>query len=112
MRYSNAAIPDRPFNVSPTGPELEQQRAFATKVNYGFEKVERLQGNIGYVDIRGFMPPEIGGETAAAAAELAGEGTPIDDHRASARYRSAMLEQALLKFWAQHAPAPDPEVSR
>ncbi|HEX6086042.1 MAG TPA: S41 family peptidase [Thermoanaerobaculia bacterium] len=67
MRYSNAAIPDRPFNVSPTGPELEQQRAFATKVNYGFEKVERLQGNIGYVDIRGFMPPEIGGETAAAA---------------------------------------------
>ncbi|MEX5299816.1 FAD binding domain-containing protein [Kocuria sp. CPCC 205292] len=47
----------------------------------------------------------------AAAAALAGEGTPIDDHRASARYRSAMLEQALLKFWAQHAPA-DPEVSR
>ena len=43
---------------------------------------------------------------------LAGEGTPIDDHRASARYRSAMLEQALLKFWAQHAPAPDLEVSR
>ena len=48
----------------------------------------------------------------AAAAALAGEGTPIDDHRASARYRSAMLEQALLKFWAQHAPAPDLEVSR
>ncbi|KLU11463.1 xanthine dehydrogenase small subunit [Kocuria sp. SM24M-10] len=48
----------------------------------------------------------------AAAAALAGEGTPIDDHRASARYRSAMLEQALLKFWAQHAPAPDLEESR
>ena len=48
----------------------------------------------------------------AAAAELAGEGTPIDDHRASARYRSAMLEQALLKFWTQHASAPDMEVSR
>ncbi len=48
----------------------------------------------------------------AAAAALAGEGTPIDDHRASARYRSAMLEQALLKFWAQNTPAADLEVSR
>ncbi|ALU38483.1 xanthine dehydrogenase small subunit [Kocuria flava] len=49
---------------------------------------------------------------AAAAATMAGEGTPIDDMRASARYRSAMLEQALLKFWAQTQPAPVPEVSR
>lgn len=35
----------------------------------------------------------------AAAAVLAGEGTPIDDHRASARYRAAMLEQSLLRFY-------------
>jgi xanthine dehydrogenase small subunit len=34
----------------------------------------------------------------AAAAVLKAEGTPIDDHRASAAYRTAMLEQALLKF--------------
>ena len=31
---------------------------------------------------------------------LAGEGTPIDDHRASAAYRTAMLGQALLKLYA------------
>jgi xanthine dehydrogenase small subunit len=37
-----------------------------------------------------------------AAEVLAGEGTPIDDHRASASYRSAMLEQSLLKLHAQH----------
>ncbi|MFI7495773.1 xanthine dehydrogenase small subunit [Kocuria sp. M4R2S49] len=48
---------------------------------------------------------------AAAAATMAGEGTPIDDLRASARYRSAMLEQALLKFWAQTPVDPGPEVS-
>ncbi|MEX5271632.1 xanthine dehydrogenase small subunit [Kocuria sabuli] len=48
----------------------------------------------------------------AAAAVLAGEGTPIDDLRASARYRSAMLEQSLLKFWARTPSAPVPEVSR
>ncbi|MCK0111052.1 FAD binding domain-containing protein [Ornithinimicrobium sp. F0845] len=40
--------------------------------------------------------------TVARAAEvLAAEGTPLDDHRASARYRSAMLGQALLRFHAE-----------
>lgn len=43
-------------------------------------------------------------ETArSAAAVMAGEGTPMDDHRASSRYRSAMLEQSLLRFFAQTA---------
>lgn len=38
-------------------------------------------------------------ETVAHAATVLGqEGTPMDDHRASARYRSAMLEQSLLRF--------------
>ena len=39
-------------------------------------------------------------ETVAAAARvLAGEGTPLDDQRASAAYRSAMLGQALPRLW-------------
>ena len=33
----------------------------------------------------------------AAAAVLRAEGTPMDDHRASAAYRSAMLGNALLQ---------------
>ena len=37
----------------------------------------------------------------AAAAVLQAEGTPLDDHRASARYRSAMLGQSLLKLHAE-----------
>jgi xanthine dehydrogenase small subunit len=39
-----------------------------------------------------------------AAAVLREEGTPIDDHRASAAYRVAMLEQSLLKFHAEVRP--------
>jgi xanthine dehydrogenase small subunit len=35
---------------------------------------------------------------ARAAETLATEGTPLDDHRASAAYRAAMLGQSLLKF--------------
>ena len=41
-------------------------------------------------------------ETVEAAAEvLATEGTPIDDQRASAAYRSAMLGNALRAWWAE-----------
>ena len=36
-----------------------------------------------------------------AAEVMAGEGTPLDDHRASAAYRAAMLGQALVKLHAQ-----------
>ena len=38
---------------------------------------------------------------AAAAGELARAGTPMSDHRASASYRTAMLRNSLLKFYAQ-----------
>ena len=36
-----------------------------------------------------------------AARVLAAEGTPMDDHRASAAYRSAMLGQSLRKLFAE-----------
>jgi xanthine dehydrogenase small subunit len=39
---------------------------------------------------------------AAAAGELARTGTPMSDHRASDRYRTAMLRTSLLKFYAEN----------
>ena len=42
---------------------------------------------------------------AAAARVLGSEGTPIDDQRASAAYRSAMLEQSLLKLFFEQGVA-------
>ncbi len=38
--------------------------------NYGFARVERLPGNVGYLDLRGFADPAIGGEAAVAAMNL------------------------------------------
>ena len=41
-------------------------------------------------------------ETVHGAAEtLAAEGTPMDDHRASAKYRTAMLRSSLERFYAE-----------
>lgn len=49
---------------------------------------------------------------ARAAVTMSTEGTPLDDHRASARYRTAMLEQALPRFLATSRTARMPEVTR
>lgn len=38
--------------------------------NWGFHKVERLAGNVGYLDLRGFLPAELAGETAVAAMQF------------------------------------------
>jgi xanthine dehydrogenase small subunit len=45
-----------------------------------------------------------------AAEVMRGEGTPIDDHRASAAYRAATLGTALHKLYAEHATPEVQEV--
>ncbi|HEY69211.1 MAG TPA: S41 family peptidase [Anaerolineae bacterium] len=40
------------------------------KKNFGFERVERLKGNIGYIDLRYLHPSEHAGETAVAAMQF------------------------------------------
>ncbi len=47
-------------------------------------------------------------ETAHAASRvLAGEGTPLDDHRASAAYRRAMLATSLVRFQRDNPAAEE-----
>jgi hypothetical protein len=45
----------------------DEQRLQARLNNYGFHKVERMAGNVGYVDIRYFHRPIWGGDIAVAA---------------------------------------------
>lgn len=54
----------------PSPEEMEERRLAMLELNYGFERVERLAGNIGYLDIRGFFYPEYAGDRAAAAMAL------------------------------------------
>jgi hypothetical protein len=66
--YSAQPLPVREEGQrTPSGDERAQMEQFARKLNFGFERVERLQGNIGYLDVRGFMPAELSGDTVAAA---------------------------------------------
>lgn len=45
----------------------EMNRLLSAKRNYGFEKIERLSGNIGYLDLRGFEDPSAARDTVTAA---------------------------------------------
>ena len=42
-----------------------------------------------------------------AASVLGSEGSPMSDHRASAEYRSLMLNTALLKLYRTHPRIPE-----
>lgn len=44
-----------------------EEKVGMQKHNFGFAKIEILPGNIGYLDLRGFVPAEYAGATAVAA---------------------------------------------
>lgn len=53
VRYSFEPLPE--FDYEHPNPALrEQARRFGARVNYGFERVERLAGNVGYLELRSF----------------------------------------------------------
>src|SRR6185436_3361622 len=67
VRYSNEVIPERGPRREPTAEEREQRKRDLTWMNHGFGKVERLPGNIGYLEFFNFMDEELGADTVAAA---------------------------------------------
>lgn len=54
VRHSARILPQSPGGDGPSPEEREQARAFGRRVNFGFERVERLDGNVGYLELRSF----------------------------------------------------------
>src|SRR5678815_1567371 len=67
VRYSHQSIPERGQRREPTAEEREGRKRALTWMNHGFGKVERLPGNIGYLEFFNFADEELGAETVAAA---------------------------------------------
>ncbi len=67
VRYSHKAIPERGQRREPTAEEREERKRDLTWTNHGFSKVERLKGNLGYLEFLNFMDEELGADTVAAA---------------------------------------------
>ena len=67
VRYSHQSIPERGPRREPTADEIQQRRRELTWLNHGFGKVERLRGNLGYLEFFNFQDEELGADTVAAA---------------------------------------------
>jgi C-terminal processing protease CtpA/Prc len=82
VRYSYEPIPQRDQREA-TPEDEARARAFGRQVNFGFERVERLAGNVGYLELRsfGFDADWIGDAAAAAFDFLANTDALIIDIR-------------------------------
>jgi hypothetical protein len=51
--------PNEAPDAVPTAQEMAQQRTEAAEIAWGVEKIDRLPGNVAYVELRGFGPTEL-----------------------------------------------------
>ena len=65
--FSPVAMPAPPENREPTPESRKRYREQMRRVNCGFQKVELLPGNVGYLRFNMFAQPEVCGPTATAA---------------------------------------------
>jgi retinol-binding protein 3 len=70
VNFSPKKLPDGPPGANPDA--AVQRRKQMERINCGFEKVERLEGNVGYLKFNMFADPEICGPTAIAAMNFLG----------------------------------------
>jgi len=98
--YSEKPLPPRP--PEPTPEQIREWDLQILLANGGFHRVERLKGNVGYLDLKGFAPAEVAGETAAAAmAFLAGTEALIIDLRANEGGNPSMVA-LLCSYFLRH----------
>ena len=68
VRYSHEPLPDRPPDAAPTPEEVKRFNRLQSVRNYGFERAERLPGNVGYLQIKSFEDDSPEARTAASSA--------------------------------------------
>jgi C-terminal processing protease CtpA/Prc len=67
VRYSAEILPQREDRRMPSPEEIAQMNMAIRYRNAGFEKVERLAGNVGYISFSNFMPTQAAARPIEAA---------------------------------------------
>ncbi len=62
-----ARVPTMPADGKPSAEMLKRRQKMTRQMNAGFVKLERLPGNIGLIELRGFADAKEGAETVASA---------------------------------------------
>jgi hypothetical protein len=70
--YRHEPYPEQAAGSRPPEAEMERMRELARRTNYGFERAERLPGNVGYLDLRQFSGAPEAQPTAIAAMNFLG----------------------------------------
>jgi len=100
-----AVSPLRPRRAEQAPDPAQQEREdldAARRTNYGFQKVEILDGNIGYLELNGFIPLALGRDTAAGAmAFLANVDALIVDLRRNGGGDPTMIQFLTSYFLAE-----------
>ncbi len=70
LHFSPAPLPHLEPETAPDPEELDRQYQASRRRNFDLNKIERLGGNIGYIQLFSFEPPEFAGDALAAAMTL------------------------------------------
>jgi hypothetical protein len=96
-QFHEDAAPD----AVPSAQEMENRRVEVLRLAYGVEKVQRLPGNVGYLELRGFGPTEwVGPAYNAAMLLLAGTDALILDLRRNGGGDPGSVTELMSHFFA------------
>ncbi len=99
--YSAEALPATSAPAGAQSPPTARLR----RANYGFEKVEHLAGNVGYLKFNAFADPGLAGNRVASAMSwLADTDTLIVDLRDNGGGEPGMVQLVASYFFAGGAP--------
>jgi hypothetical protein len=98
--------PDATFDATPGGPpsahQLARMKEEVVRDGFGIARVERLPGNVGYLDLRGFGPTEMVGDAyTSAVALLAGTDALILDLRRNGGGEPSSVAYLMSHFFAE-----------
>lgn len=100
VRFSKDPIPARRERREPTAEEKAADERYLKFTNHGFEKVERMPGNVGYLKFWGFFGADTGAETIASAMNfLSGTDALIIDLRENGGGSPAMVALICSYFF-------------
>lgn len=67
VHFSPQSLPHLDPTAQPTAADLATEQHQSSLRNFDINRVERLRGNVGYLELYGFEPPEFAGAAIAAA---------------------------------------------
>jgi len=94
---------EKPISTIPFDPSSADHHSSQQLNNYGFQKVERLAGNVGHLVINSFEYPQFAGETAAYAMSFLAhtDGLIIDlrSNHGGSSFMTALIASYLLESY-------------